>query len=197
VAGIGVLTMPPLARERHRPWTALALSFAGMALIAVPLSMATRLPRLPTLVLWLAVGLALSFVAVLALSAWRLHAQVRDGLVEPEIRAAPEMEIADEMRKARRRAALVLVTLLSLVGLFQPLLRWVVGRGALPAGVLEVGRSVLQVVLWIALGVVAEALTRFAGHARSRRAVLAQARERRFRRLQVHGEIMSALERSS
>lgn len=195
----GVYAMQDTARAHHRPWLALGVAGAGTgalfgSFLVFALSVG-RLGEVPGFV-WSVVALiGLVMLAVPAYSSWRQWQRLQRGATPDARRRTPALEMQLELQKQRRRAA-TLTSLGAILLLPVPWLAdWLVSRNALPPDFPSAFSALLAVVVWGIAGFLGAALLRFYGVTRARPAVLAREKQKRARRLAVHEQVMTNLER--
>lgn len=198
--GFGVYAQQDAARTHHRPWLAVGIAAAGASIILLDFLLfvghVASIFALPRIVWAIVVGVFTLFVGIPALTSWRHHKRLRSGQLVDARRIAPALEHANEQQKTRKRAATMTLVAFIILLPVPWFAGWLADRGIIPEDFPPFLRDVLGVAIWIIAAFGASAIVRFYGLTRGKPQLLAREKAKRDRRLSLHKELVSSLERA-
>lgn len=193
VLGLAIYRVQDVARSHRRPGAAAGVAMAGSALVLVGAARLVQ-PIGDALLVWVAYGVgALLLLGVPLLTSWRLARRIESDAAESLPPEPPSAVLERGLQAARRLAATAALGAVVLLVLVPFVLGWLVQVARMPEGVSTTYDSMASAALWALAATGGGALVRYFGYSKARPHVLAQERQRRDERIQLHSEIMRRL----
>ncbi|HET6403365.1 MAG TPA: hypothetical protein VFH78_01855 [Candidatus Thermoplasmatota archaeon] len=189
-----------VARAHHRPWLAMGIAAAGVALLFLDFLLFAAdvgsIASVPNFVWGVVAAICALMLGMPGWASYKLDKRLRAGDIVDARRLAPALELQRELQAARKRAATMALAAFTMLLPAPWLAGWLAERGIIPSGFPDFFDDVLAVGICVAVTFGAAALVRFYGLTRGRPLVLAREKSKRERRLTLHRQLMRSIERS-